>query len=73
MYMLTIKSQYPTLDFLILIAGSKVLLISSEFGLVSSASNSIYCAAKAGIDNFADSKRRELLCNSNIYCILQLF
>ncbi|MBP1673288.1 MAG: short-chain dehydrogenase [Bacteroidetes bacterium] len=42
-------------------SGSKILMISSGFGLVGSAGYSIYCAAKAGIVNFAESIRRELL------------
>jgi len=41
--------------------GSKVLMISSGFGLMGAAGYSIYCAAKAGIINFAESLRRELL------------
>ena len=41
--------------------GSKVLMTSSGFGLVGSAGYSVYCAAKAGIVNFAESMRRELL------------
>ena len=45
----------------LLISGSKVLMISSGFGLVGSAGYSIYCAAKAGVVNFAESIRRELL------------
>jgi short-subunit dehydrogenase len=41
--------------------GSKVLMTSSGFGLVGAAGYSVYCAAKAGIVNFAESLRRELL------------
>jgi len=41
--------------------GSKVLMTSSGFGLMGAAGYSIYCAAKAGIINFAESLRRELL------------
>jgi len=41
--------------------GSRLLMISSGFGLVGSAGYSIYCAAKAGIINFGESLRRELL------------
>ena len=49
-------------------AGSKVLMTSSGFGLVGSAGYSVYCAAKAGIVNFAESMRRELLHqNINVY------
>ena len=45
----------------LLVSGSKILMISSGFGLVGSAGYSIYCAAKAGVLNFAESIRRELL------------
>lgn len=45
----------------LLVSGSKILMISSGFGLVGSAGYSIYCAAKAGLVNFAESIRRELL------------
>jgi len=49
-------------------SGSKVLMISSGFGLVGSAGYSIYCAAKAGVANFAECIRRELLHkNINVY------
>jgi len=49
-------------------SGSKVLMTSSGFGLVGSAGYSVYCAAKAGIVNFAESMRRELLYqNINVY------
>ena len=49
-------------------AGSKVLMTSSGFGLMGSAGYSVYCAAKAGIVNFAESVRRELLHqNINVY------
>lgn len=41
--------------------GSKVLMTSSGFGLIGSAGYSTYCAAKAGIINFGESLRRELL------------
>lgn len=41
--------------------GAKVLMTSSGFGLMGAAGYSIYCAAKAGIINFAESLRRELL------------
>lgn len=41
---------------------SKILMVSSGFGLVGAAGYSVYCAAKAGIINFAESLRRELLC-----------
>ena len=42
--------------------GSKILMISSGFGLIGAAGYSTYCAAKAGIVNFAEALRRELLC-----------
>jgi short-subunit dehydrogenase len=41
--------------------GSKILMISSGFGLMGAAGYSIYCAAKAGVVNFAEALRRELL------------
>jgi short-subunit dehydrogenase len=41
--------------------GSRVLMTSSGFGLMGSAGYSTYCAAKAGIINFGESLRRELL------------
>jgi 3-dehydrosphinganine reductase len=41
---------------------SKVLMISSGFGLLGAAGYSTYCAAKAGIVNFAEAMRRELRC-----------
>jgi 3-dehydrosphinganine reductase len=43
-------------------AGSRILMISSAFGLIGAAGYSTYCAAKAGIINFAEALRRELLC-----------
>ncbi|MDE0855911.1 MAG: SDR family NAD(P)-dependent oxidoreductase [Nevskia sp.] len=42
-------------------AGSRILFISSGFGLVGSAGYSLYAAAKGGINNFADALRREML------------
>jgi 3-dehydrosphinganine reductase len=45
----------------LLVEGSRLLMISSGFGLIGSAGYSIYCAAKAGIINFGESLRRELL------------
>ncbi len=42
--------------------GSRILMISSGFGLIGAAGYSTYCAAKAGIVNFAQAVRRELLC-----------
>ena len=48
--------------------GSKVLMISSGFGLMGAAGYSMYCSAKAGIINFGESLRRELLSkNINVY------
>jgi len=44
-----------------LVEGSRLLMISSGFGLIGSAGYSIYCAAKAGIINFGESLRREFL------------
>jgi 3-dehydrosphinganine reductase len=45
----------------LLVPGSRVLMISSGFGLLGAAGYSTYCAAKAGIVNFAEALRRELL------------
>ena len=45
----------------LLVEGSKLLMTSSGFGIMGSAGYSIYCAAKAGIVNFGESLRRELL------------
>ncbi|MEE9395831.1 MAG: SDR family NAD(P)-dependent oxidoreductase [Methylococcales bacterium] len=42
-------------------SGSKILLISSAFALIGGAGYSVYCAAKAGVMNFGESLRRELL------------
>ena len=44
--------------------GAKVLMISSGFGLMGPAGYTIYAAAKAGMINFAESLRRELLCKN---------
>lgn len=41
--------------------GSKILMTSSGFGLIGAAGYPTYCAAKAGVINFAASLRRELL------------
>lgn len=41
--------------------GAHVLFISSGFGLVGAAGYSLYASAKAGLINFADALRRELL------------
>jgi 3-dehydrosphinganine reductase len=40
--------------------GSKILFVSSGFGLVGAAGYSTYCAAKAGVINFAEALRCEL-------------
>lgn len=62
----TILSAYQFLP--LLVSGSKVLMTSSGFGLMGAAGYSIYCAAKAGIINFGESLRRELLSkNINVY------
>lgn len=45
-------------------SGSRVLMISSAFGLMGAAGYSTYCAAKAGVINFAQALRRELLCKN---------
>lgn len=42
-------------------AGSHVLFVSSGFGLVGAPGYSLYCASKAGLNNFADALRREVL------------
>jgi len=46
----------------LLVEGSKLLMTSSGFGLMGPAGYSIYAAAKAGVVNFGESLRRELLC-----------
>jgi short-subunit dehydrogenase len=56
----TILSAYLFLP--LLCEGSKILMISSGFGLMGAAGYSIYAASKAGIINFAEALRRELLC-----------
>ncbi|MBS1646873.1 MAG: SDR family oxidoreductase [Bacteroidetes bacterium] len=62
----TILSAHAFLP--LLQAGSKVLMISSGFGLMGAAGYSMYCAAKAGVINFGESLRRELLSkNINVY------
>ena len=49
-------------------SGSKIVMISSGFGLMGAAGYSMYCAAKAGIINFGESLRRELLSKGiNVY------
>lgn len=48
--------------------GSKILMVSSGFGLMGAAGYSVYCAAKAGVVNFAESLRREQLsAGINVY------
>jgi len=46
----------------LLVEGSKLLMVSSGFGIMGAAGYSMYCAAKAGVVNFGESLRRELLC-----------
>jgi short-subunit dehydrogenase len=55
----TVQSAYYFVP--LLKEGSKVLMTSSGFGLIGAAGYSTYCAAKAGIINFGESLRRELL------------
>jgi short-subunit dehydrogenase len=55
----TVQSAYFFVP--LLKEGSKVLMTSSGFGLMGAAGYSTYCAAKAGIINFGESLRRELL------------
>jgi len=55
----TILSTYVFLN--LLVTGSKILMVSSGFGLMGPAGYTTYSAAKAGIINFAESLRRELL------------
>jgi short-subunit dehydrogenase len=54
----TILTAYTFLP--LLQSGSKLLMISSAFGLMGPAGYSVYSGSKAGIINFADSLRREL-------------
>jgi short-subunit dehydrogenase len=62
----TILSAHTFLP--LLVSGSKVLLISSGFGLMGAAGYSMYCAAKAGIINFGECLRREVLAKGiNVY------
>jgi short-subunit dehydrogenase len=62
----TIMSAYQFMP--LLQEGSKLLMISSGFGLMGAAGYSMYCAAKAGIVNFGESLRRELLSKKiNVY------
>jgi 3-dehydrosphinganine reductase len=55
----TILSSHVFLP--LLIPGSRILMISSGFGLMGPAGYTIYAASKAGMINFAESLRRELL------------
>lgn len=53
----------PTRIFMPLLrSGSQILMISSALGLIGAAGYAPYCAAKAGVINFAEALRRELLC-----------
>ncbi|MBA3664823.1 MAG: SDR family NAD(P)-dependent oxidoreductase [Bacteroidetes bacterium] len=62
----TILSAHTFLP--LLVSSTKVLLISSGFGLMGAAGYSMYCAAKAGIINFGECLRRELLSKGiNVY------
>jgi short-subunit dehydrogenase len=62
----TIQTAYFYLP--LLIEGSRILMISSGFGLMGAAGYSTYCAAKAGVVNFGEALRRELLFrNINVY------
>jgi short-subunit dehydrogenase len=54
-----IASTYLCLPFLR--SGSRILFVSSGFGVVGAPGYSLYCASKAGLNNFADAIRRELL------------
>jgi short-subunit dehydrogenase len=48
--------------------GSKILITSSGFGLMGAAGYTLYCATKAGLINFGEALRRELLCKGiNVY------
>lgn len=52
----------------LLIEKSKVLIISSALGIFGIAGYSTYCAAKAGVINFAEAWRRELISKKiNVY------
>jgi len=55
----TILSTYVFLP--LLNPGARILMISSGFGLMGPAGYSVYAASKAGMINFAESLRRELL------------
>lgn len=45
----------------LLVPGSRILFISSGYGLVGAAGYSLYAGAKGGMNNFADALRREML------------
>lgn len=48
--------------------GSRILMVSSGFGLMGAAGYAVYCAAKAGVVNFAEALRREMLSEGvNVY------
>jgi 3-dehydrosphinganine reductase len=48
--------------------GSKILITSSGFGIMGAAGYTLYCATKAGLINFGEALRRELLCKGiNVY------
>jgi len=48
--------------------GSRILITSSGFGLMGAAGYTLYCATKAGLINFGEALRRELLCKGiNVY------
>lgn len=59
--MLTVYTFLPLLK-----SGGKLLFISSGFGLMGAAGYGAYCASKAGVINFAESLRREVLFSKNI-------
>lgn len=54
-----IASTYVCMPYLT--SGSRILFVSSGFGVVGAPGYSLYCASKAGLNNFADALRRELL------------
>ncbi|MBF0548406.1 MAG: SDR family oxidoreductase [Candidatus Riflebacteria bacterium] len=58
----TILSTYIFLP--LVCSGGRILMISSAFGLMGPAAYSVYAASKAGILNFGESLRRELLCKN---------
>ena len=58
----TLLSAYAFLPHLV--KGARVLLVSSGFGLMGAAGYSVYAASKAGVINFGEALRRELLCRN---------